>query len=377
MIAVTPGVSADVKRVRPGSSAFGADVKSSQWNIDGLDRTGADSGDLSMVDERRIGRRDPGARAPAQPPSTAGCWGRPSTSSPSRGPTSSTARRPSTTGPASWVGRKRPTGRRAGRGADLRARPPQRHWHLSLGGPIVKDKLWFFAAAEFGRYLAFGPFEDSTLPNQKESTWDNFDLKLTAQLAQNHRLNLFGSDYEFLGPECGRRVHRTIRLERDLDQQQDAGAGLQRQSSGANTVLEVRVGRMARRPKNGDPRYPSGEPTLSTIRCTRMALLRRRVLELGNGTNHADDAEVILTRHADDFIKGDHEFRFGVQYSRDGGGDQDLQPLLLLPEGVRVLPRATPTSTSTGTPVCRTYYGGESESIGAFVTDSWTHQQSG
>ena len=46
MIAMTPGVS----QMDEGSSwvsAFGADVKSSQWNIDGLDRTAPEGGDLS------------------------------------------------------------------------------------------------------------------------------------------------------------------------------------------------------------------------------------------------------------------------------------------------------------------------------------------
>ena len=41
---------------------------------------------------------------------------------------------------------------------------------------------------------------------------------------------------------------------------------------------------------------------------------------------HSDDAEVILTQHADDFIKGDHEFRFGVQYSRGGGSTKTFNP---------------------------------------------------
>ena len=32
------------------------------------------------------------------------------------------------------------------------------------------------------------------LPEQKDTTWDNYDLKFTAQFGNNHRLNLLNDD---------------------------------------------------------------------------------------------------------------------------------------------------------------------------------------
>jgi len=365
VIAVTPGVA----QTSEGSArivAFGADIKSSQWNIDGLNRTGADSGELrwSMNDEMVSEIQVLGTGATAEYGGMLGTAFNVVTKS---GTNQFHGSANIDYWPSSWVGEN---GRRedAPEGAQTYTLDHHNVLQMSLGGPIVKDKLWFFAGAEFGRFLAFGPFEDSTLPNQKETTWDNFDLKFTAQLAQNHRLNLIGSDYEFLGPYAGDIFTEPSGWSETWTHNKMLGldySGI----LGPNTVLEARVGAM-RITEEWRSQNPSGEPTWTDY-TVYPNLWYGDPFWTWDWDQSSDDAEVILTQHAENFIKGDHEFRFGVQYSRDGAQIKTFQPYWYYLYEYEYYPGYPYVYQYlyTGLPYV---YGGESESIGAFVTDSWT-----
>ncbi len=365
VIAVTPGVS----QTTEGSAriiAFGADIKSSQWNIDGLNRTGADSGELrwSMNDEMVSEIQVLGTGATAEYGGMLGTAFNVVTKS---GTNQFHGSANIDYWPSSWVDEN---GRRedAPEGAQTYTLDHHNVLQMSLGGPIVKDKLWFFAGAEFGRFLAFYPYEDSTLPNQKETTWDNFDLKFTAQLAQNHRLNLIASDYEYLGPSAGDIFTEPSGWTESWTHNKMLGldySGI----LGPNTVLEARVGAM-RINEDYRSQNPSGEPTFVDM-TVYPYLWYGDPFWMWDWDQSSDDAEIILTQHADNFIKGDHEFRFGVQYSRDGATISTRQPYYYYQYEYEYYPGYPYVYQYlyTGLPYI---YGGESESIGAFVTDSWT-----
>ena len=83
--------------------------------------------------------------------------------------------------------------------------------------------------------------------------------------------------------------------------------------------------------------------------------------------HHQDTGEIKITQHADDFIKGDHEFRFGVQYNKGGGS--------VLPYNLEYYywyayygPGYEYYYRGIYYPY---YYGGESETWSAFVADAW------
>jgi hypothetical protein len=186
MIAMTPGVT-QIDEGSSAISAFGADVKSSQWNIDGLNRTAPEGGDLSwsMNDELVAEIQVLGTGATAEYGGMLGTAFNVVTKSGTNefhGSANLDYWNPD------WVGEN---GRRedAPEGAQTYRLDHHNALQTALGGPIVKDMMWFFVGAEWGRFQAFYPFE-AELPEQKESYWNNYDAKLTAQLAQNHRLNL-------------------------------------------------------------------------------------------------------------------------------------------------------------------------------------------
>jgi len=61
----------------------------------------------------------------------------------------------------------------------------------TLGGPIVRDKVWFFAGAQFIKRNTADPDGVAHIPGSGMTT-DRYDLKLTGQIATNHRLDLKG-----------------------------------------------------------------------------------------------------------------------------------------------------------------------------------------
>ena len=182
---------------------------------------------------------------------------------------------------------------------------------------------------------------------QKETTWDNFDLKVTAQLAQNHRLNVTASLHEYLGPSAGDIFSEPSAWSENWNEDRmlalDYSAIL-----GQNTVLEARAGTW-RGDNEYRSQYPSGEPFF-VDQVNYPWLYYGDVWWQWEWEQHSDNAEVIITQHADDFIKGDHEFRFGVQYERGGGTTKTFNPDYYYQRlEYVVLPGLPHTSTSTGT----------------------------
>ena len=72
--------------------------------------------------------------------------------------------------------------------------------------------------------------------------------------------------------------------------------------------------------------YPSDEPLFTDYRVYLYQEDYGGTYWDWNWEQHSDNAEAIITQHADDFIKGDHEFRFGVQYNRGGGSTKPYNP---------------------------------------------------
>jgi hypothetical protein len=367
-LAVMPGVATDRENIFL-LTAFGSDVQSNQWNIDGLDSTSPESGDLywSMNDELIAELQMTGTGAGAEYGSMLGTAFNVVTKS-------GTNQFHGSGVLDFWVPGLTDTNavqEDAPEGAQTYRLDHHNNLVFTLGGPIVKDTLWFFAATEWGRQLVFEPYEED-LPEQNETTWDNYDLKLTAQFGNNHRLNLRFGDHDNVNPWLG-DVYSEITT---WGQQNDHTKMLALDYStvlGDKTFLEARVGGWRGDSWSG-PQYPSDEPAFVdfTVDPTRYY----------GGTYwnwtwepKTDDAEVILTQHADNFLAGDHTFRFGVQYKKGGGVTKMFDQSYYYQyesyyydyynyEYVYYISQYNYRQTPY-------YYGAESESLGAFVTDSW------
>ena len=361
LVAVTPGMS----QQDDGDSdivAFGADVKMSQWNIDGVNRTLPDGGYLawSMNDEMVAEIQVLGTGATAEYGNMLGTAFNIVTKSGTNqfhGSAALDYQNPD------WVGEN---------AESLEEDTPEEartyrldtnnNLAMTLGGPIVRDRLWFFVGAQWGRFKAFWP-NQVELPESKEDSWDRYDAKITAQLGHNHRLALTVNDHEELDPWLGNiwaepstwtewwAHNKMFAL--------DYSAIL-----GRNTVLEVRGG-VWRGDEADRAQNPIDEPHVRDWTVYPYTS-HGGALWTWEWEHHQDTGEIKFTQHAANFIKGDHEFRFGVQYNRGGG--------TVLPFDLEYYywydyyPGYVYYYRYSGTPF---YYGGEAETWSAFVADGW------
>ena len=367
-LAVAPGVAADRENIFL-LSPFGSDVQSNQWNIDGLDSTSPEAGDVqwSMTDELIAELQMVGTGAGAEYGSMLGSAFNVVTKS---GTNEFHGSAVLDYWVPDWVSTNA-IDEDAPEGAQNYRLDHHNNLVLTLGGPIAKDHLWFFAATEWGRVLEYWPYEEE-LPGQVESTWDNYDLKLTAQLGGNHRLNLRVGDHDYVGPSVGDVYSEPTNWGEDQEHTKmfslDYSAVL-----GDNTFLEARAGGW-RTDYTWGPQVPSDE-WMFVDKTVDPWVYSGGMWWTWEWDPQTDDAEVILSQHAEDFIKGDHEFKFGVQYKKGSANTK------LFDTSYYYQAESYYYSYYYGYGYYYTwqglyyqtpfYYGAISESSGAFVTDSW------
>ena len=181
---------------------------------------------------------------------------------------------------------------------------PFKSWDLSaqIGGPITTDKLWFFAGFQYP-YTQTIPFGDDGVTTNKDP---KFITKLTYQPNQNNTLQGFISrdnpnttDVDANTPEL------TVLDERPLWLWNSGWIRFLK----SQTFLDVRTrGVTGPRKKSGlDPNLPGhfdvGTGISSENHCCQSSSDRFRTQ-----TNAA------LSHYANDFLLGNHDFKFGVQY---------------------------------------------------------------
>ncbi|MCY3933691.1 MAG: TonB-dependent receptor [Acidobacteria bacterium] len=359
LVAVSPGIS-QASEGSTSLSAFGSSVASNSWRIDGLDTTSSDTGrafwwtNPAIIEEVQV----LGIGAPAEYGSMSGAAINIVTKSGTN----------EFTGTVDWYHMNDGL---TEENAEIDGLPFHREEFDdltgTLGGPLARDKAWFFASIQSTDDAYADPGVDPSFPTAYPTV--RSDIKINAAFNDS---NLMEAKYHFEDYDFVFAAPNTTPDAIATEFGNNPAWGLQFQSVlTPNDYLEVlytgyssddnllsATGSTAApyadySPADDGPTQYSGSPGYTYI-----WLLGR------------DQLDVKLSHHADDLLGGDHDFKFGISYgtgsgdTRTGGG----------PNGVYYYRYQYPGYyyayyyRVTARPF---YYGAETAVASAFVDDSW------
>jgi len=185
----------------------------------------------------------------------------------------------------------------------------------TLGGPIISDKLWFFAGAQHQLNNIVGP---SNVPHLDGSgtTTTRYDLKVTAQPGQSHRLDLRGNKAStdmVPAPTMYQDLANVIVYDIDIDMLTADYTWV----ATDRTLLNVRAGTWTKN-QDMDSRTGSDGEALQDATHDGPDLWTNGIFWFHGRKEEYTQADVVVSHFADDFA-GSHEFKVGVQYNEGLG----------------------------------------------------------
>ncbi len=229
---------------------------------------------------------------------------------------------------------------------------------IQIGGPIVKERIWIFGGWQSRREHFSEPGTPPEFPKKQND--DRYFFKITTDINQKNKLtfSLHNDYYEIPGEISITRPFDTALTETGNNPTPNL-----MWSSVVNdaTYLEVRYagfyGKDVGEPQNGQ--YNSGHYDLYT------GYYSQGIPYWYDGDIWKTQVSGKLSYFANDFIKGDHDFRFGVQYT-NAGNDY----ISAYTNGVKYYDyNNAPYAAYFQLPY---HYGANVNSIGFFADDTWT-----
>ena len=198
----------------------------------------------------------------------------------------------------------------SGTGERLRTHPIQRR-DDQLGGPVARDRVWFFSAYQHQRDSDSQPGTNPGLPRKYEQD------KIFAKLTWRTR------DPMAADPECSRRVlvnpeTPSATKPRDATQRLDASVpainfGHLTHTATANTVWDIRVGRFRftqdTSPTSGDPKIPNRVDFPQNV-------WSGGPQQIGQVRQLRTTVKATLSHYRAQWFGADHEWRVGGQIDR-------------------------------------------------------------
>jgi outer membrane receptor protein involved in Fe transport len=231
-----------------------------------------------------------------------------------------------------------------------------------VGGPILKDKLWFFGGVQTRREHFSQPGTPPESPVKEDD--DRFFFKFTYDVNQANKLqfSLHNDYYNIPEPVTITKPLESALVETGSNPTPNV---LWTSTLNDKTILEVRYagfyGHDVGKPQNGI--YASGHYDFYS------GYYSGGILSWYDGDIWKSQVSGKVSYFADDFLHGDHDFRFGVQYT--GAGTDYIYAYT---NGVKFY------DYGQGYPYAyfQTPYhtGGDIKSTGVFVDDTWTWNDS-
>jgi outer membrane receptor protein involved in Fe transport len=186
--------------------------------------------------------------------------------------------------------------------------------HLSVGGPIIKDKLWFFTAAQYlQRKINITGFPEPSVYDQPR-----LFLKLTWQPNPADRFNMFIHGDIYNGNNRGASAYTTTDAVRDQVSPEMAFNGSYLHIFSDATFFEAKFAGFLSyyklKPHKGYdiPGHRDRGTKMRTINWTTYYHSFRNHFQVNTSLSH----------HAEDFIVGSHDFKFGLEAEYNPNKDE-------------------------------------------------------
>src|SRR4051812_10374816 len=235
-----------------------------------------------------------------------------------------------------------------------------RDFTTNLGGPVVRDALWFFAGYQYLRDYDSQPGTDPNFPRAYEQ--NKIFAKLTWRLAPAWQLVQSVHDEHWVNPEVPTSVKPFDATLRQSASVPAITFGDLTHTSSADTLWEVRVGRFDfsqdSSPSSGNRGTPSRFDSVTGVTSGAPQ-------QIGKGRQTRSSAKATLSHYRSALWRADHEWKTGVQF--EGGENRALQ----------VVPTGTSYTDNNGQPSQSTSRdpangGGQFVTVGAFASDALT-----
>ena len=195
----------------------------------------------------------------------------------------------------------------------------------NLGGPIVRDRLWFFAGYQHLRDYDSQPGTDPAFPRTYEQ--DKIFAKLTWRLAPGWQLLQSFHDEFWVNPELPTRVRPFEATQRRHATVPAMTFGHLTHTLSSNTVWDVRVGRFVF-DREDDPSTGNVTTPSSFDRVT--GVFSDAPQTFGGLTLIRTTSKGTINHYRPDVLGADHQLRFGGQFEK---GEHHLSSII--PTGVR------------------------------------------
>ncbi len=182
---------------------------------------------------------------------------------------------------------------------------------FEIGGPIIKDRLWVIGIVQRHRWRGV-PVGVELTPEIRAGDETRPFFKVTAQFSEKDTLNVSFDDNYFSSPNPPSRTRppETSTYEHGHN---PVISARWTHMFGSNTLMEVQAGGIYIRDRD-DNWFDDFDTPGRFDFATGMNIDNA----MGSWRTHQNktQAAASLTHYADDFIKGSHDFKFGVQFRR-------------------------------------------------------------
>jgi hypothetical protein len=227
-----------------------------------------------------------------------------------------------------------------------------------VGGPVVRDRVWFFTGYQYLRDYDSQPGTDPTLPRQYEQ--NKIFAKLTSKLSHGFQLTQSFHDEFWVNPQIPTRVTPFAATQRQNASVPTITFWQLTHTLSSNTVWEARVGRFVYSrhddPSTGDWTTPNRSDRITGISSSNAA-------QLGSLTLIRTTAKATLSHNQRGLFGADHDWKIGTSFEKG----EHYQPQVI-PGGTRYVDNNGQPFQAISSPPSEV--GGEFITAAAFASDA-------